>query len=286
MKCTEWKTGFSSCFYSRSFSDADQHGEKAMSLMMKGGVTCMEMSASLEGYMKVDFFAHPEKIAEAAQKTGMELWSIHLPFSQALDISTNDPVNRENTIRIHIAAIKSAKKAGFKVIVVHPSSEPISDEERPSRKEWSIKGLTILKDLCDELGLQLAVEDLPRTCLCHTAKEMKEILDAVPGLKVVFDTNHILEMNHDDNLNFIRTVGDRIITLHVSDYDFIDERHKLPGDGKNDWTAIIRALEEAGYNGPFLYELGEKATDRPQYLPITPEILREVHLSLANAADK
>jgi sugar phosphate isomerase/epimerase len=55
---------------------------------------------------------------------------------------------------------------------------------------------------------------------------------------------------------FVEAIGSRIITLHVSDYDFIDERHLLPGEGKNDWAAIVDALERADYAGPWMYEVG------------------------------
>ena len=43
--------------------------------------------------------------------------------------------------------------------------------------------------------------------------------------------------------------------MHVSDYDFVDERHLLPGEGLNDWPVIVSLLEDAGYDGPFLYEV-------------------------------
>ena len=42
-----------------------------------------------------------------------------------------------------------------------------------------------------------------------------------------------------------------------SDYDDINERHWLPGEGKVDWTALYNALREVGYNGVWMYELGQ-----------------------------
>lgn len=30
----------------------------------------------------------------------------------------------------------------------------------------------------------------------------------------------------------------------------------FPGEGKVDWQALVQALKEAGYNGPWLYEIG------------------------------
>ena len=54
-------------------------------------------------------------------------------------------------------------------------------------------------------------------------------------------------------------MGDKIITTHISDYDFVDEKHWLPGEGKINWQELYKALLDIGYKGPWLYELGFKA---------------------------
>ena len=100
--------------------------------------------------------------------------------------------------------------------------------------------------------MTLCLENLPRTCLGRTSDEMLRFLDAIPTLRAVFDTNHSLM---EDNVHFIRAIGEKIVTLHVSDYDFADEKHWLPLEGKNDWEAILSALEDVNYAGRFLYEL-------------------------------
>ena len=101
--------------------------------------------------------------------------------------------------------------------------------------------------------MRLAVENLPRTCLIRNSDEALYMFENNPDLYMVFDTNHCLMQ---DNTEFVNIVGEHIISLHVSDYDFIDERHVLPFDGKNDWKSIITALENKGYTGPWMYEVG------------------------------
>ena len=64
----------------------------------------------------------------------------------------------------------------------------------------------------------------------------------------------------------------RIGNVHISDYDFIDERHELPGNGKNDWPAIIAGLEKLDYDGPFLYE---PHANSPGRAVITPAMVAE-----------
>ena len=74
-----------------------------------------------------------------------------------------------------------------------------------------------------------------------------------------FDVNHLLWESHAD---FIANAGSRIITTHISDYDFVDERHFVPGDGKIDWKDFYARMEAAGYQGPYLFELGESISGR------------------------
>lgn len=73
------------------------------------------------------------------------------------------------------------------------------------------------------------MENLPRTFLCNCAFDIKQLLEASDSLKICFDVNHLLQESHEEFVNMIR--GD-IVTLHISDYDFVNERHWMPGEGK------------------------------------------------------
>ena len=81
---------------------------------------------------------------------------------------------------------------------------------------------------------------------------MAQFLDSIPRLRVCFDMNHSLTEQNED---YIAAAADKIVTLHVSDYDRVDERHWLPGKGVNDWEKLISLLEEKNYCGRWLYEL-------------------------------
>lgn len=113
-----------------------------------------------------------------------------------------------------------------------------------------------LSHIASECGAVIAVEDLPRTCLGRDSDEILQLISVDEKLRVCFDTKHLLTEN---NADFIRKVGSKIITLHVSDYDFINERHWLPGEGKVDWNSLLDALQEIGYNGMWLYEVAFKS---------------------------
>lgn len=93
---------------------------------------------------------------------------------------------------------------------------------------------------------------MPRTCLGRDSKDIRELLSADDRLRACFDTNHLLKQPIKD---FILDIGEKIITTHVSDFDFVDEKHWLPGEGKIDWNELIDALNDVKCTGPFMYEL-------------------------------
>ena len=247
--------------------------EEQFPALAEVGIKWGEFSYSFDYYMNtLDFPKNAEKYAKMASDAGVGLWSLHLPFSSCgLDISQTKAAWRSYANYTNRVLIDAAGEIGVKVIVMHPSSEPIAEDDREGRKKWCREMVMQFAEQCDRFGMRLAVENLPRTCLCNTAAEMVEILSGT-GAGVVFDTNHSLKQ---DNPSFIREITDaglKIISLHISDYDFVDERHRLPGDGVNDWAAILRELERAGYAGPLLYEVGRYPKERDA---VTPEMVAE-----------
>ena len=216
----------------------------------------IEISLPFDAY---DGFNYQE--ADRLSRTyGVRLWSYHLPFSRldVLDIASHDSELRKKSVAYWCELIKKASDIGINKFVAHPSSEPKSLDEQTRDEELkycmdSLNELAVFAESCESF---IAVEDLPRSCLGRNSEEMLKLLAVNDRLRVCFDTNHLLK---EDNLHFIEQVGKKIITLHVSDYDFVDERHWLPGEGKNDWHKIYQKLVQVGYDGVWMYEIGLKA---------------------------
>jgi integral membrane protein (TIGR01906 family) len=70
-----------------------------------------------------------------------------------------------------IPFLYEAAEYGMKTIVVHASAEPITDEERPAKLAACARSYDELREIADRLGVRLACENLPRTCLSHTTDE-------------------------------------------------------------------------------------------------------------------
>lgn len=228
-----------------SWSNVD---EKMFIACKQAGISLIEISLPSKQYAALPY----EKIVAWSKAYGVRIWSLHLPFYPGEQYDISSPSSAKNAVAALSEIIKKAAAVGVDKFVVHASGEPISDAERAQKTAVSKASLYALAECAKNCGAVIAVENLPRTCLGKNSAEILDLISAHPSLKVCFDTNHLLCEGHVD---FIRNVGDKIVTTHVSDFDFVNERHWLPGEGKVDWTALLRALKEVGYLGPWLYEL-------------------------------
>ena len=184
--------------------------------------------------------------------------SVHLPYGGRLDLSQPDPSRRAAAVAATQDGLRAAAALGTSLAVVHPSAEPIDDAARPAHLDAARRSLEALAPLAADLGVPLAVECLPRTCLANTAAELAALVAGLDptAVGVCIDVNH-LNLRQADLAQAVRTLGERLLTLHCSDNDGVDERHWLPGDprGVVDWAGFFAGLAQVGYRGPFVYEL-------------------------------
>ncbi len=247
------------------------------------GVDAIELSVGWQECDEIPW-ADLRKNADAA---GIEIWSYHLPFSRQIHIASPDEEYRAKMVAYLESMIEKACAIGVRRFVIHPSTEPITDEERPLQMAASKKSLAELAQFADERGAVLCVEDLPRTCLGHTADEVAELISADERLKVCFDVNHLLTVFGCTHREFIEKLGHRIETTHMSDYDFLDEKHFFPGYGMINWKEVVELLEAADYSGPFLYEGGFSPSARAPEVPHgTYEMARERHMTIKELTGK
>ncbi len=199
----------------------------------------------------------PGAVADAARRLhsgGIRVWSCHPPFGGEWDISQLDDARRRRAVELTIATFPATQAIAAGLIIIHPSAEPIPDAERAARIEQARRSLRELAAAAAPFGLRLAVEILPRTCLGRTSEELMSIIGDSDERLVgaCLDANHA---NLREELpHTVKTLGRRLLTLHISDNDGVDERHWLPGKGVIRWREFLQVLSEHGYGGAFVYE--------------------------------
>ncbi|MGC9320464.1 MAG: sugar phosphate isomerase/epimerase family protein [Armatimonadota bacterium] len=218
------------------------------------GITHLEVYVAPDGAL----FAEDEEVArlaEGAAEAGLTLWSVHAPFGGEVDLSTTDELARRKAVGAVRRACEVAAGLGAKYMVVHAGLAAEDEHEHELRARQSMRSINCLLKRGSQLGVKVALEYLPanKPRLGNNSIELLESLRLCDGdACVCLDTNHA---NLSEPLDMaVRTLGDSIETLHISDNDGHEERHMLPGRGVIDWEQFMTLLDEIGYEGPLLLE--------------------------------
>lgn len=216
------------------------------------GIDSFDFDLALYGYNEKNTLAlHaalPEGL-EIVKSTPLHLNGVHIPFGENWDYSAENEDVRKNAVAQTVKLFEKINSLKPYCYVLHGSFEPVEDGARAVKLAQLKKSLIELRSETDAI---VCVEDLPRTCLLNTSEEMLRVLNECDGIGVCLDSNHFLRETPEDA---VLAFGSAIKTTHISDYDFIDERHWMPKKGKINWNAFIGSLEKIGYNGIFNYEV-------------------------------
>lgn len=198
---------------------------------------------------------------KAADAAGIKVWSVHMPYGQNIDLSIINEEDRQDVVDKHKKLIGFLKILEPQIILFHPSYY-LGLNERDRRKSQLIKSATELDKAVQSINATMVLENMlgPELTasngrerpLMRTVEETVEIFQRLP--KTIYSA---IDMNHIKNPeNLIKAMGSRLKTVHIADGTGAAENHFFPctGEGKNNWNAILAALEEVKYTGPFMYE--------------------------------
>ena len=217
----------------------------------------------------ISYFDSDEAVAELiaeAERPGITFWSVHAPFS-GVDLSNPDELARREALQAVVRALDVGKMIGCELVVIHAGMSTGDADEIELRRRQSIRSINELCKLSSQRGLGLAVEYLPTNVprIGNSSADIIDlfrVVDGTPG--VCMDVNHA---NLGEPMaEAIRALGERIVTVHISDNDGINERHFMPGQGTIDWGEVMSLLDEIGYEGPLMYEASNSGENIPERL--------------------
>ena len=202
-----------------------------------------------------------EEFKAMLNETGKRVISFHVPFYGFDDLSQPDETVRRRAVSRYRAHYDTVREFGCSFMVLHPSQEIRTNvpAERAERISQLRKSLLEIEDEMKAMKVKVALEFLPRLCIGNTLSDMDRILEGMNEevFGVCFDVNHIMGQ-YPLIPEITRTLGARLFTTHISDYNGIDECHWLPGNGVIDWKGFVEALKDIGYKGPFNYEIRQQ----------------------------
>lgn len=250
----------------------------AENVFASGLFDCIEYSIganfNLEDAYEV-FEAKTKEVKEMCKKYNVRMNSYHLPFNgerhQGAHMhapSSLDSGIRERTLESTKRLIREVADANPRFVILHGSLR-VPPEERAQRLDLFVEYVRELCDFCKPYGITVAVETLLESCIGgggdipeNRIAEHRYIMENVrrDNVGICLDNNHFIKSN---SIDFVRELGQYVVTTHFSDYDGIEERHYMPGKGITDWKRLTAALEDKGYKGPWLFEVRFAKTGEP-----------------------
>jgi sugar phosphate isomerase/epimerase len=248
---TNWPIGLSTgCFYTEPLIDR-------LETIRASGFSMIEVVFSSP---HLDY-KNPALVQEAAARIdalGMEAYSFHAPFADEIDISSIDAAARQRAFEAILPAIDAAALLGVHYFVIHPGPE---NTEIPSREERLLRIENVCSVLervaarCGEVGIQCVLENkLPHLMFGQSA-DLLWILACLKGNRVgaCLDTGHAHLAG--DLYPLVYKMAPYLRLLHVHDNKGHGDDHLPPGDGRIDWTALLKELAAANFTGALILEL-------------------------------
>ena len=203
--------------------------------------------------LQAELYPVIENRLETLVLSGVKLNGIHISFGEMWDVSVTDESERKANIkRVKEIMARTREFAPF-CYIFHGSFETITAENRRSRLAEMRNSVL---ELADSGGAVFCLENLPRNNLLNTAEEtlenIKYLNEKNENVRLCADVNHFVGCKSE---YAVALLIDYIATMHISDYDYVDEKHWLPGQGNIDWEKLIGVLKEADYRGAFNYEV-------------------------------
>ena len=209
--------------------------------------------------------AYPMEDLDAARKRGKLAREAGVPIHSIVyggwgaPFSDPDPKVIDKGLAGMETALRSAKALGAKTVLLVPAivNETVGYSDAYKRSQEHIRKLL---PLAGQLGVVIAVENVWNKFLLSPL-EFARYVDEFesPWLKAYFDIGNVIIYGYSQD--WIRTLGKRIVKIHLKDFKRKGYQWTNLLDGDVNWPEVRRALDEISYNGFLTTELrgGDKA---------------------------
>lgn len=195
---------------------------------------------------KYHAWSYREEIEDALSTTNIEV-QVHAPLNDINIASINEQMRKASVKEVK-KSIEMASTIGAKIVTVHPGLYSPLSVYWDGAKDTSKKSLRELQGYAEEVGVTLALENLPEMWLsmCSTAEETRDFLEEL-DIKFCLDIGHANTAEElDEFLNFSP------VNVHIHDNIGENDVHLKLGDGEISFEHVLQRLKD--YDGNFVIE--------------------------------
>jgi L-ribulose-5-phosphate 3-epimerase len=196
-----------------------------------------------------------EEIKKAADTVGIKIDSVMNMAHWKYPLSSADPAVVQKSLDGMKTSLHNAKLWGAYSVLLVPA---VVNENTSYKEAWerSQKQIRTLVPLAEELGIVIAIEEVWNKFLLSPL-EFARYVDEFNSrwIKAWFDVGNVVLYGYPQD--WIRTLGPRIVELHLKDFKRSEDGYKWVnlGEGDINWPEVRKALADIGYSGAATTEL-------------------------------
>lgn len=194
-----------------------------------------------------------EEIKKAADDAGIKIDSVMNMDHWKYPLSSADPAVVAKSLEGMKTSLNNAKLWGSYSVLLVPA---VVNEETSYKEAWvrSQKEIQKLIPMAQELGVVIALEEVWNKFLLSPL-EFATYIDEFksPWIKAWFDVGNVVLYGYPQD--WIRTLGKRIVEVHLKDFKREGFKWVNLGEGSINWPEVRRAFAEIGYSGYATTEL-------------------------------
>src|SRR5438477_14328 len=252
---------------------------------LKGSVLEKMKAIKEAGFEGVEMMSHmdQDEVLRARDETGLVIPSVCGQHHWAKPLSDPNPKVREEGLEALKQTLRDAKRYGASsvLLVAAVVNKQVSYEDAYSRSQAELRRAL---PLAEELGVKIAIENVWNQFLLSPLEAARYVDEFnSPAIGWHFDVGNVINYGWPEQ--WIRILGKRIQKLHIKEYsrkrrdnEGLWKGFQVPFlEGDNNWPAIMKALDEIGYNGWGIAEQG--GGDTPEGLKDLSERMSKIFAS-------
>jgi hexulose-6-phosphate isomerase len=201
------------------------------------------------GFDGVEPMSHmnQDEVLKALDATGLHAASVCCNTHWGKPLSHPDERMRREGREGLIQALRDAKYYGATSVLLVPGvvNKNVSYDDCFQRSAAEIRKVV---PVAEELGVKIAIENVWNDFITKPEQAVT-FLDAIDSPQVGwhFDIGNVLKYSPPET--WIPVLGKRILKLHIKEYGRFKQWDVRFFEGDNNWPAIMKALDQVGYQG-------------------------------------
>jgi L-ribulose-5-phosphate 3-epimerase len=226
-------------------------------IRIKGSVLDRMKAAKEAGFEGVEMDSHmdADEVLRARDETGLTIPSVCDSVHWSKPLSHPDPKVRAEGLEGLKQALRDAKRYGASSVLLVPAvvNKQVSYADAWTRSQEEVRKAV---PLAEELGVKIACENVWNHFLLSPLEAARYVDEFnSPAVGWHFDVGNVVTYGWPEQ--WIRILGKRIQKLHIKEYSrkLQDQEGMRKGfdvkllEGDDDWPAVMKALDDVGYNG-------------------------------------